>query len=259
MKNISILVLALTGTLLCTTPVYAGKFAQGKDGCFEIDLRTGSSTHPPNFIEFVVPPEDSDGDGWLETVVKVRVNDPGLHHFPEAVTFRITYDGDPNGMSVNIGDSKSNDGGSGDAGDQSNDAELQIGTLREGDPSLFNDLLVFGRDGLLEARGSTQIAQVVNIAKKGEIVDLTIANERLKYNNNSFPISGNIHSTWLYALKGQSDSEGPVNYDIFAAFNRVINVNSNRLGSGVGKVEICPVRLKDGDRDSKADEVDYRH
>jgi hypothetical protein len=253
MKEKRILVLVLTGTLLCTSMAYAGHSFYRKDSCLQIDLRTGTSTRLPDFIQFVVPPEDSDGDGWFETVVKVTVDDPNFYHFPEAVKFLITYDADPNGMSVNIGDSESNNGFAGDGANQSNDTELQIGNLRGSDPSSFDNLIIYGRDGIIQDRGSSQIGQAFDIVKKNEAVSFRVANEQLEYDNKNFPIFGNIHSAWLYQLDGQTDTEGPVNFDIFAAFNRVIT--NGRLGSGVGKVEICPARLKDWSRDSKADEL----
>ena len=74
---------------------------------------------------------------------------------------------------------------------------------------------------------------------------LTVSNERIRYKSQHFPISGEIRSPWLYALNGQPDTEGPVNYDIFASFNRVIAGNY-RSGSGVGEVKVCLIlRLKD--------------
>lgn len=41
----------------------------------------------------------------------------------------------------------------------------------------------------------------------------------------------------MFALAGQPDSEGLVNYDIFAAFNRVI-ADPFRLGSGAASVTV---------------------
>ena len=76
--------------------------------------------------------------------------------------------------------------------------------------------------------------------KKDETVALTVSNERVHYRSQHVPISGGIGSPWLYALDGQPDTEGPVNYDIFASFNRVIAGNY-RSGSGVGEVKVCLV------------------
>ena len=46
-----------------------------------------------------------------------------------------------------------------------------------------------------------------------------------------------MNSPYLFALAGQPDSEGPVNYDIDAAFNKVI-AGDYRFGTGVGQVTV---------------------
>jgi hypothetical protein len=206
--------------------------------CFQVDLRRGASTPAPSFAEFVVSPQDSDSDGWYEAVIKVRIS--ATKQSPEAVQFSIAYDGVPTGMTVDIGDSQTSDGFSGDQGSQSNDAEVQIGGIR-GDPEfvpVYDDLQAFGKDGINEARGDPTLARIPNIVRQGETVVLTVSNERIGFSNDAVPTSGSISSSWLYALAGQRDSEGPVNYDVYAAFNRAV-AGPDRLGSGVGKVEIC--------------------
>jgi hypothetical protein len=210
--------------------------------CYPIDLRTGVATPLPEpYMEYVVPPEDSDGDGWYETVVRVTVDDPHLQFSPMAARFIITYDGDPTGMSVNIGDSSTNDGHSGDAATQSNDAEVQIGDAGGIVPA-YDNFFVYGRDGIGDARGSTLLVEVPNIVRAGETVVLTVSNEQVRYENAEVPAHGVIRSPWLYALDGQPDTEGPVNYDIYAAFNRVV-AGSYRLGSGVAEVTVCLIGL----------------
>lgn len=222
--------------------------------CLLIDLRNGTFSPPPRFIEFVVPPEDFNQDGWYETVLKITLNDPARKKAPAAASFFINYDGDPSGITVDIGDSGSNDGGSGDDGDQSNDAEVQVGSVDAS--SSTDDMFIFGHDGILEARGTQLIDQVLNIVKAGETLVLLTENERVAYRNKAFPISGDIRSSWLYALNGQPDTEGPVNYDIYAAFNRVVNGNY-RIGSGVGKVTVCllPPHAR-GDNSKGHDDLD---
>lgn len=236
---------ACVGVLVGSTRAHAVEPDHSRrDRCVHLDLRAGTSTPLSPFVQFVVPPADTNGDGYAETVLRMRVNDPALHRFPEAVRFAVTYDADPTGMSVNIGDSQSNDGFSGDAVNQSNDAELQIGNLASENPAAFDDLLVFGRDGVTDARGSSQLVQVFNIAGDGETVYLGVSNNELEYTNASYSIAGDIKSTWLFALRGQRDTEGPVNYDIYAAFNRTI-ADASRSGTGVARVTICPARDDD--------------
>ena len=71
---------------------------------------------------------------------------------------------------------------------------------------------------------------------QGSIVNLTVQDQFLAWNNNS-GVSGSLASPYLYSLNGQADTEEPVNYDILAAFNRVIAGNY-RSGSGVGEATI---------------------
>lgn len=209
--------------------------------CYKIDLKSGTvPPSKPSFIKLLVPPEDSNGDSWNESLVKLTLNDPHMKKSPKAVSITLHYSGIPTGISLNIGDSQSNNGFGGDGASQSNDAELQIGSLLglENEDE-YNDMYVFGRDGYLAARGSESFMHVYNVAKKKEKISFVIANGRFKYQNDKIPQQGEIKSSWLYALAGQPDTEGPINHDIYASFNRVIA--GGRYGTGVRKVEICPV------------------
>lgn len=207
---------------------------------YTIDLRGGALLPSPTpFISFVVPPEDSNNDTWFETVVKINVGDPALNNPYDAVEFEIKYDGVPTGMTVNIGDSITNNGFKGDGGTQSNDAEMQIGThdkLPADDVVGRRDLTTWGKDGSPPGFLNYQFGLVCRESK----LQLKVKDEYLQWDNGR-GISGEYTSSHLYALNGQADSQGSVNYDIFGAFNRVIKTNS-RIGSGVGKVTI---RLRD--------------
>lgn len=245
------------GALLVATGTYAGDNDHPLDNsCYKINLRNAATPPPVPFITFMVLPEDSNGDGWFETVVKVRVNDPSLKKSPEAVEFLVTYGGEPTGVSVNVGDSQTNDGFGGDAATQSNDAELNIGDRIDlGLTDNFEDLYIFGHDGT-RAPIAYPLRKMV---KQHETLSLTVSNERLAYANKDYPISGVIKSPWLYALNGQPDTEGPVNYDIYAAFNRVI-AGSYRIGSGVETVEICLIaKLDVKEHDGKGRESKLHH
>lgn len=234
---------ALAGTVMA---LLTSVSAATEKRCYAIDLKSNATpTLSTSFIEWVVPPEDSNNDGWFEAVLKIKINDPSLSKSPKAAQFKIYYDGTPSGMTVDLGDSSTNDGFSGDFGTQSNDAEVQIGGRLDIGLGLdFNDLSVFAHDGYNELnRGEAntnqaQLAQINNLVKQNETVILTVSNERIGYRNDAISLSGHVQSPWLYALNGQSDTEGPVNYDIFASFNRAIAGNY-RLGSGVGNVKVC--------------------
>ncbi len=175
--------------------------------------------------QYTVGMENQGYDGWPELVV--RINNV------KQVTFFITYGAAPFGMSVNIGDSATNNGFGGDGATQSNDAEMQIGD--PANQSLFSTMRVWGRDG----SNPPLLGQVSNVVQPRKAVKLVVSNERLRYSSGEL-IGGIFQSSFLYALNGQPDTEGPVNYDIYAAFNRSIGTSS-RWGRGVTEVRICPV------------------
>ncbi len=208
--------------------------------CYEINLKTGAIPPAPiPYTSFEVLPEDFNSDGYYEVVLKVTVASPANGGLPRKALFKVTYDDAPYGMTVNVGDSATNDGGGGDSGTQSNDAELTIGVPVGEDAELFDDLQIFGQDGTSEARGTALIGTATNVVKDTETIQVTAGPKTaLSYSNTKFPISNTLKSVWLYALQGEADSEGSMNYDIYAAFNRVIDSNA-RWGSGVSKVSVC--------------------
>jgi hypothetical protein len=195
-----------------------------------MNLRTGPQSQPPTpFITILSPLEDTNGDTWQETVLRINLGDPGLANPFSVAEFRLLYDGEPTGsVSLNIGDSITNNGGGGDAATQSNDAELNIGR-QDAD---VRDMFIQGNDD-----SGGLVWRVEDLVRKGIILDLTVADAFLDWDNNSGN-QGSINSPFLFALNGQPDSEGAVNYDIFAAFNRVIS-GPFRHGSGIGAVTVC--------------------
>lgn len=133
-----------------------------------------------------------------------------------------TYNQVPTGFTVNIGDSATNDGGGGDSGTQSNDAEMQV---------LGQAMSVFGHDGTATYPVLTvpSTALASNSTATFDISDRTLCW--------SFGTYTCATSDSLYALNGQPDSQGPVNYDIYAAFNRVI-AGTYRTGTGVSSITV---------------------
>ena len=194
-----------------------------ENASFTIDLLTGkiSGNVPTDFVNFIVSPTDSNNDSYLETVLQINLNDLANNNPFDIAHFKVNYDSTPTGFSVNIGDSITNNGYGGDSSTQSNDAEIQI---------FNNNLTVFASD----TGGSRQLANKVNFASSNSTVKLTVGNELFVGNGNS---SVNLSDPALYALNGQSDTQGTVNYNIYAAFNRVIDTNS-RIGSGAKSVTI---------------------
>jgi len=195
---------------------------------FAVNLQTGvGDAAIPPYVTYQSPIRDANGDGWFETVMKLNLDGSPYNQ----ATFQVRYAASPTGdVNVNIGDSGTDDSGSGDAGTQSNDAEVSVGR-GEGVPTTF---WVWGKDGT--PTEGNELVQVPNVAANGVLATFVVRNDFVSWDNGQ-DTSGSLRCPWLYALAGQLDSEGPVNYDIYAAFNRVIN-DAYRLGSGVARVTV---------------------
>jgi hypothetical protein len=138
--------------------------------------------------------------------------------------FVVTYGAQATGWTVDIGDSIGNDGWGADDGQQAMDAELQVvGTTL----SLYgNDLMPGGRLLLEEP----------NVVAPYSQTELVISDREATWSR--APNWGGGPSPYLFALSRQYDWEGPANFEIFAAFNRVISGRTDRTGRGVEMVEI---------------------
>ena len=154
-------------------------------------------------------------------VVRITLN-PAVNGFSRA-RFTIVYNGAPTNWTVNIGDSSTNNGGGGDAGTQSNDAEIQV---------LGATMTALGRDATPFPKN---LIDVPGFVGNGQTVVFEVSNDFLGWSSPSSTSS--LSSIFLFALNGQADTEGPVNFDIYAAFNRVIS-DTSRTGTGVGSVII---------------------
>jgi hypothetical protein len=215
--------LAFAATVIVASRVDAGSLS------FSVDLRTGVAdrTAAP-YITIKDPPVDANRDGWYETVLRINLNDPKLNNPYSIAEFRVEYDADPTGeVNLDIGDSATNDSGGGDAGTQSNDAEINIGNAEGHTTELF----VFGKDG-----SGGLLGHVPGLVGKSVVVTFTVSNGRVTWRNDR-GASGSVTSPSLFALDGQPDGEGPVNYDIYAAFNRAI-AGPYRFGRGVSRVTV---------------------
>ena len=149
--------------------------------------------------------------------------DPLTSGFVQA-RFDVTYNAEPSGWTVNIGDSATDDGGGGDAATQSNDAELQV---------FGRQFTLLGND---DSVPSKTLQFIDGFPANGKTVSFTVSNDRVDWIT-AAGAAGTVTSPFLFALDGQVDREGPVNYDIYAAFNRVIG-DAGRSGSGVSQVVI---------------------
>ena len=221
-------IVALVAATLFAAEAHAGSLT------FSVNLRTGVGDPAiPPYIAYEVAPQDANGDGWYETVLRINLNDLSIPNPFIQAQFQVEYAAVPTGMSVNIGDSRTNNGFGGDAATQSNDAEINIGRSPSG--GNVNDLYIFGKDGTPTPGGL--LSQIPNFVGNGvAVANLTVRNNFFAWTNNQGS-AGSLSSPYLFALAGQPDSEGPVNYDIFAAFNRDIE-GSGRFGTGVERVTV---------------------
>lgn len=135
------------------------------------------------------------------------------------------YEGEPEGWSLNIGDSRTNNGYSGDGATQTNDSELQI---------LGSTLSVWGSD-LMEDKSGRCLENVPNFVSAGNVAEFVISNERVEWR--SPRQAGELASPYIFALADQPEIEGKPNRDIFVGLNRVVQ-GSRRSGSGVEAVEV---------------------
>jgi len=166
-------------------------------------------------------------------VLQINLNDPRIGNPYNQADFRVEYAAPPTGMSVNIGDSRTNNGFGGDGATQSNDAEINIGASPLG--GNIRDLYIFGKDGTPTSGGL--LSQIPNfVGNAGLVANLTVRDQFFAWNDNQGS-AGSLLSPYLYALNGQPDGEGPVNYNIYASFNESIS-GISRPGTGVGRVTV---------------------
>lgn len=168
-----------------------------------------------------------------EDALLIRANfDPAQTDY-RRVLFVVQYSGrTPIGWTVNIGDSRSNDGYGGDGGHQANNAELRINGTQ---------MMIYGRNN--EAGRSPILVQVEEAAESRGVIALEVGNEQVRWWQ---PAGGTgdgmfieqVTSPYLFALDGQADAIGGVNYEVYAAFNRVIDGGAARNGRGVVRVDV---------------------
>jgi hypothetical protein len=191
---------------------------------FSVNLQTGvGDAAVPPYITYQSPIRDANGDGWDEAVLKITLDGSPYN----LAMFQVQYTATPSGdVNVNIGDSSADDTGGGDAGTQSNDSEVHVG--RGG--GVPTTMWAYG------SPGGGELAQVPNFAANGVTATFVVRNNFVSWDN-SQGVSGSLSSPYLFALAGQPDSEGPVNYDIYAAFNKAV-AGDYRFGTGVGQVTV---------------------
>lgn len=157
--------------------------------------------------------------------VVMLVLNPETTEFTKA-RIEVLYGDKIDGFSVNIGDSVSNNGYGGDSGHNSRDSELQI---------VGADMSIFGDDFVPQGEEKV-LGKAAGLALPGATVVFEISNNQLTWKNDQ-GVSGQVNSPCLFNLKGQEDKEGKPNFEIFAAFNRVVD-GIHRCGTGARRVRI---------------------
>jgi hypothetical protein len=192
-----------------------------------VDLLTGNVTGPcvtpagPPF--YPAPPAvgDSDGDGWLETVVPVTLTDECRR-----VCVVLDYVEDPTGFTLDFGDSVTNNGHGGNAGTGESEAELQI---------LGDVLTLFSRSygsGLVD-----RVAQAKLQLDTGSY-KVCVSDQQATFGQ---PLSAasTPNGRALYALPDPFDG----NSDVFIGLNRVISAlggapSLGRVGTGLRRAYV---------------------
>jgi len=175
---------------------------------------------------------DADANGWHEVVLQLDL-DPTSGC--SCAVFRIAYEGEPSGRTVNIGDSPTNDGYGGDSWSTRFDAELLVS---------HRDLLAFGA----EHRGSPAESRVFglsNLPLANRVLELEICDQSVRYAVDELSGFFNTYtSNELIAIRPATrGGKDAADARIYAAFNRVIHRRAgrpshDRFGSGVRRVEI---------------------
>lgn len=184
-----------------------------------LDLAAWTST-----CDGIAAIETVDADADAQEIVLRLTLDPQTTGFSKA-RFDVALDRrEAIGAMINIGDSPSNDGIGGDAGDTNHNAEMVIAD---------GDLWVFGDDGM-DAAGNRQISAERGVVGPGDEFTVEVADGRLELR-----LPGGeqvIEAGHFFAFDGQRDDSGAVDYDLYAAFNRTIA--GGERGAGVERVTI---------------------
>ena len=149
----------------------------------------------------------------------------------------LEYSEEPRDWTLDISDSATGDGFGGDGAGSSNMAETQIlnRQMRVYSNSLPGHTVATINGGLL-------LRVVDDVVSAGTTLVLEISDERLRWNNQG-PIRGFMESRHLYTLSGQTALHGPVDYAVYAGFNRVPATHL-RNGTGLCSATIMMVKPK---------------
>ncbi len=189
------------------------------------DLVTGrmseSCRSTPGF-DVTVPPTDSNGDGWLESVMRIKLADGCTR-----VCAVLDYTEQPSGFTFNLGDSSTNNGYGGNNGSPEAEAEVQING---------ETLTAFS-----VSFGSGQLDRPINqeLALNNSSYKVCVSNQNVSYGQPSGR-SSTPFGLELFALPDPVDG----NSEVFLGLNRVIHnltggpSPSNRTGTGLRRAYV---------------------
>jgi hypothetical protein len=175
---------------------------------------------------------DADADGWHEVVLQVDL-DP--RRGCGCAVFRVFYEGEPRGFTVNLGDSPTNDGYGGDAWSTRFDGEVVV----------FNrDLEAFRA----ERKGSPAEVRIFGLRQlplAGRVLELEVCDQSVRFALGEMTGFVNTYASHeLISIRPRrGQDKDTADSRIYAAFNRVIHRRAGRpsherFGTGVRRVEV---------------------
>lgn len=207
----------------------------GADMCITFENGKAKAIYNVN-PDYMTLTEPSPGKYVLSIKLNPNPGSPTLDRYL-GVMFSIYNDGNPTGYSLNIGDSRTNNGWSGDAGTQSHDAELQVQN---------NSFTVFGSDYMpgskqltLPADGDSDPKAQENFFKSGKRTRIRINHNKVSwwFGSESESQAKVLTSPYLFNLNDSADAEGSSQPEIHIGLNRTI-YSASRSGSGITTVYI---------------------
>jgi hypothetical protein len=220
--------LALCGLWMMAAPA---AWAACPGGFFALDLKTGEQVNSglAPYVSYTASgalapvPAATGCPGWSMAALKIVI--PGAPNACKQANVVVEYEGQPKLWTVNLGDSPTNDGFSGDAGTTANNAELWINAenlfLANGgnQPSVINNPQVLQHLGLSDG--------AVKLVVKNQIVSWS-----QPYSLAQAPASKN-----LFAIPDKTVAAADQRA-IYLGLNRVITSRPDRTGCGARRVLI---------------------
>lgn len=140
------------------------------------------------------------------------------------IVFEIEYDAAPTGWTINIGNSRYNNGTQGDGQRRTADAQISV---------FEQDMLVYGN----EDSDNTQLTRIQDVLLNHDaLLYVQVEPSKMIWVSNGF--AEQLTSRYLFASAGSDVAT--VTY--YAAFNRTISAVRTRTGSGVSRVRIWLLR-----------------